>query len=119
MLPAASASSPAPEPVYSVVTVMSGYFSMKPSISDSQTFSIDVEPASEIVPESDSASLLFSDASAVVSFEAPFSSVVVLLPHPAKLPIRSEVAGLVDKGAVELAEIKELYDAADKIAATV
>lgn len=37
------------------------------------------------------------------------------LPVLAKLPIRSEVAGLVDKGAVELAEVKELYDAADKI----
>ena len=33
----------------------------------------------------------------------------------AKLPIKSEIASLVDKGAVELAEIKELYDAADKI----
>ena len=37
------------------------------------------------------------------------------IPVLAKLPIRSEIAGLVDKGAVELAEIKELYDAADKI----
>ena len=36
----------------------------------------------------------------------------------AKLPIRSEIASLVDKGAVELAEIKELYDAADKIKET-
>ena len=37
------------------------------------------------------------------------------IPVLAKLPIRSEIAGLVDKGAVELAEITELYDAADKI----
>ena len=37
------------------------------------------------------------------------------IPVLAKLPIRSEIASLVDKGAVELAEIKELYDAADKI----
>ena len=38
------------------------------------------------------------------------------IPVLAKLPIRSEIASLVDKGAVELAEVKELYDAADKIA---
>ena len=37
------------------------------------------------------------------------------IPALAKLPIKSEIASLVDKGAVELAEIKELYDAADKI----
>ncbi len=37
------------------------------------------------------------------------------IPVLAKLPIRSEVASLIDKGSVELAEIKELYDAADKI----
>ncbi len=37
------------------------------------------------------------------------------IPVLAKLPIKSEIASLVDKGAVELAEIKELYDAADKI----
>lgn len=39
------------------------------------------------------------------------------IPVLAKLPIRSEIAGLVDKGAVELAEIEELYAAADKIIA--
>ena len=37
------------------------------------------------------------------------------IPVLAKLSIRSEIASLVDKGAVELAEITELYDAADKI----
>ena len=37
------------------------------------------------------------------------------IPVLAKLPIKSEIASLVDKGAVDLAEIKELYDAADKI----
>ena len=37
------------------------------------------------------------------------------IPVLAKLPIRSEIASLVDKGAVELAEVSELYDAADKI----
>lgn len=37
------------------------------------------------------------------------------IPVLATLPIKSEIASLVDKGAVELAEIKELYDAADKI----
>lgn len=37
------------------------------------------------------------------------------IPVLAKISIRSEIASLVDKGAVELAEIKELYDAADKI----
>ena len=37
------------------------------------------------------------------------------IPVLAKHPIKSEIASLVDKGAVELAEIKELYDAADKI----
>lgn len=37
------------------------------------------------------------------------------IPVLAKIPIRNEIASLVDKGAVELAEIKELYDAADKI----
>ena len=37
------------------------------------------------------------------------------IPVLAKLPIKSEISSLVDKGAVELAEIKELYDAADKI----
>lgn len=37
------------------------------------------------------------------------------IPVLSKIPIRSEIASLVDKGAVELAEIKELYDAADKI----
>ena len=40
------------------------------------------------------------------------------IPELAKLPIRSEIASLVDKGAVELAEIKELYDAADRIKET-
>ena len=40
------------------------------------------------------------------------------IPVLAKLTIRSEIASLVDKGAVELAEIKELYDAADKIKET-
>lgn len=39
------------------------------------------------------------------------------IPILAKLPIRSEIAGLVDKGAVELSEIEELYAAADKIIA--
>lgn len=37
------------------------------------------------------------------------------IPVLAKLPIRPEIASLVDKGAVELAEVKELYSAADKI----
>ncbi len=37
------------------------------------------------------------------------------IPVLARLPIKSEIASLVDKGAVELAEIKELYDAADRI----
>ena len=49
-LPAASDSSPAPEPVYSTVTEMFGYFSMKLSDNASQSFSIDVLPASEIDP---------------------------------------------------------------------
>ncbi len=37
------------------------------------------------------------------------------IPVLVRLPIKSEIASLVDKGAVELAEIKELYDAADRI----
>jgi Mrp family chromosome partitioning ATPase len=37
------------------------------------------------------------------------------IPVLAKLPIKPEITNLVDKGAVELAELKELYDAADKI----
>ena len=37
------------------------------------------------------------------------------IPVLVSLPIKSEIASLVDKGAVELAEIKELYDAADRI----
>ncbi|MCQ2471550.1 MAG: Mrp/NBP35 family ATP-binding protein [Clostridia bacterium] len=38
------------------------------------------------------------------------------IPVLAKLPIKSENANLVDKGAVELAEMKEINEAADKIA---
>ena len=38
------------------------------------------------------------------------------IPVLAKLPIRSKTAELVDKGAVELAEFKEINEAADKIA---
>lgn len=37
------------------------------------------------------------------------------IPVLAKLPIKPEITALVDKGSVELAEIKELYDAADTI----
>jgi Mrp family chromosome partitioning ATPase len=37
------------------------------------------------------------------------------VPVLARIPIDPKTAALVDKGAVELAEITELYDAADKI----
>ena len=51
VFPAATASRPAPEPVYSAVTVMSGYSSEKLSIIASQSFCMEVEPARETVPE--------------------------------------------------------------------
>ena len=49
-LPAVTDSIPEPEPVYSTVTVTPGFFSMNDSLSASQSFSIEVLPASESEP---------------------------------------------------------------------
>ena len=76
-LPAVTDSIPEPEPVYSTVTVTPGFFSMNDSLSASQSFSIEVLPASESEP------LKFS-------FDAPSSALVSALlsapsepePHP-------------------------------------
>ena len=76
-LPAVTDSIPEPEPVYSTVTVTPGFFSMNDSLSASQSFSIEVLPASESEP------LKFS-------FDVPSSALVSALlsapsepePHP-------------------------------------
>ena len=74
-LPAVTDSIPEPEPVYSTVTP--GFFSMNDSLSASQSFSIEVLPASESEP------LKFSfdvPSSALVS--ALLSAPSELEPHP-------------------------------------
>ena len=77
-LPASSDSIPAPEPVYSAVTLMSGYFSIKLSDIASQSFSIEVEPASEMLPlRSAAASVASVFVSAVVSAAACVCAAVV------------------------------------------
>ena len=76
-LPADTDSIPEPEPVYSTVTVTPGFFSMNDSLSASQSFSIEVLPASESEP------LKFSfdvPSSALVS--ALLSAPSELEPHP-------------------------------------
>ena len=76
-LPAVTDSIPEPEPVYSTVTVTPGFFSMNDSLSASQSFSIEVLPASESEP------LKFSfdvPSSALVS--ALLSAPSELEPHP-------------------------------------
>lgn len=49
-LPAVTASTPAPEPVNSAVTVTPGYLAIKLSARAFANFSIEVEPAMEILP---------------------------------------------------------------------
>ena len=76
-LPADTDSIPEPEPVYSTVTDTPGFFSMNDSLSASQSFSIEVLPASESEP------LKFSfdvPSSALVS--ALLSAPSELEPHP-------------------------------------
>ena len=76
-LPADTDSIPEPAPVYSTVTVTPGFFSMNDSLSASQSFSIEVLPASESEP------LKFSfdvPSSALVS--ALLSAPSELEPHP-------------------------------------
>ena len=81
-LPAVTDSIPEPEPVYSTVTVTPGFFSMNDSLSASQSFSIEVLPASESEP------LKFSfdvPSSALVS--ALLSAPSELEPHPVNAAI--------------------------------
>ena len=71
---------PAPEPVYSVVTEMPGYFSMKPSIMASQSFSMEVEPAREMEPErSEAAASLLAESEPAEASVLAEASVEVLL----------------------------------------
>ena len=77
-LPLRSDSIPADEPEYSTVTVTPLLASMKVSASASASFCIDVEPASEIVPESFlSASAVFVVSCSVCCVDAAFEPVVV------------------------------------------
>ena len=90
-LPLRSDSIPADEPEYSTVTVTPLLASMKVSASASASFCIDVEPASEIVPESFlSASAVFvvscSVCCVVVEAEPVVEPCVVpVVPFPAEL----------------------------------
>ena len=70
VFPAATASRPAPEPVYSAVTVMSGYSSEKLSIIASQSFCMEVEPARETVPETLLGASVVCSAAAAASVAA-------------------------------------------------
>ena len=76
-LPAVTDSIPEPEPVYSTVTVTPGFFSMNDSLSASQSFSIEVLPASESEP------LKFSfDVPSSALLSALLSAPSELEPHP-------------------------------------
>ena len=76
-LPAVTDSIPEPEPVYSTVTVTPGFFSMNDSLSASQSFSIEVLPASESEP------LKFSfDVPPSAPVSALLSAPSELEPHP-------------------------------------
>ena len=76
-LPAVTDSIPEPEPVYSTVTVTPGFFSMNDSLSASQSFSIEVLPASESEP------LKFSfDVPSSALASALLSAPSELEPHP-------------------------------------
>ena len=76
-LPADTDSIPEPEPVYSTVTVTPGFFSMNDSLSASQSFSIEVLPASESEP------LKFSfDVPSSALLSALLSAPSELEPHP-------------------------------------
>ena len=81
--PAARDSKPAPEPVYSTVTVTPWFLSMKLSAIASQSFSIEVEPASLIVPFNSTDSTFFpcSASSALwgLSLPHPTSPNVIML----------------------------------------
>ena len=87
-LPAVTDSIPEPEPVYSTVTVTPGFFSMNDSLSASQSFSIEVLPASESEP------LKFS-------FDAPSSALVsALLSAPSELEPHPVNAAVIIVAAV-------------------
>ena len=87
-LPAVTDSIPEPEPVYSTVTVTPGFFSMNDSLSASQSFSIEVLPASESEP------LKFS-------FDAPLSALVsALLSAPSELEPHPVNAAVIIVAAV-------------------
>ena len=76
-LPADTDSIPEPEPVYSTVTVTPGFFSMNDSLSASQSFSIEVLPASESEP------FKFSfDVPSSALLSALLSAPSELEPHP-------------------------------------
>ena len=76
-LPAVTDSIPEPEPVYSTVTVTPGFFSMNDSLSASQSFSIEVLPASESEP------LKFAfDVPSSALLSALLSAPSELEPHP-------------------------------------
>ena len=94
-LPAVTDSIPEPEPVYSTVTVTPGFFSMNDSLSASQSFSIEVLPASESEP------LKFS-------FDVPSSALVsALLSAPSELEPHPVNAAVIIVAAV--AKTKSLF----------
>ena len=87
-LPAVTDSIPEPEPVYSTVTVTPGFFSMNDSLSASQSFSIEVLPASESEPSK-------------FSFDVPSSALVsALLSAPSELEPHPVNAAVIIVAAV-------------------
>ena len=87
-LPAVTDSIPEPEPVYSTVTVTPGFFSMNDSLSASQSFSIEVLPASESEPFK-------------FSFDVPSSALVsALLSAPSELEPHPVNAAVIIVAAV-------------------
>ena len=87
-LPADTDSIPEPEPVYSTVTVTPGFFSMNDSLSASQSFSIEVLPASESEPFK-------------FSFDVPSSALVsALLSAPSELEPHPVNAAVIIVAAV-------------------
>ena len=94
-LPAVTDSIPEPEPVYSTVTVTPGFFSMNDSLSASQSFSIEVLPASESEPFK-------------FSFDVPSSALVsALLSAPSELEPHPVNAAVIIVAAV--AKTKSLF----------
>ena len=83
-VPFARDSSPAPDPVNSGATVTFGYFSMNASAIAFASFSIEVLPASVILPLKSALAVVSVVASAawLVVFASALLSVAVFPPHP-------------------------------------